>query len=586
MKEYKENSLIDKRTHHILFVISGISFIGIIVLLALTTTPFEDTVFFFSQIQTQYLLADVLTLILGFFGFLYYFILPGLTYILTLNPIGLKVTPKRLMVVLLYSSLGNYFGLWIGMIINTPIVGLIIPLLLFCLIFIGTTVLKIIEQPSEPTISLKLEKPEIVTKLNLTVLMGILVIALSFIIRFIMFNANVIEYSDIMDYDLQVRSISMNDFFLNPDFAARAPLYAMYAYLFSFFVPTYFASLKIVSFMFSFILLIPAYSIVTSLFQNSESKKPQHTAILLLLIYPWTMLMASVALQDILLTFYVMGFIALILQKDYQLTLLSSIPAALAFLSRYSLGILGPLGFLYIIIRDRKKGIKSSILFSLSWAIIVGSWIVRNLIVAGVPFSTTDEGLFEIANFIPGLRNIAIELLFDRIGMNTLAVWIPVGIFGLLLLRSKEGRNRIKDFFTWDYIFIFLIVVAQILTIATFRSQQYRFLLSVIWLIPLLWLLVMEHFEIPGRLLLKYGWILFSVFQAFHLNRIYWVFDHGRLPAGRYPSVEAIIETIMPTIMNWMNVCIAVIVPITIIIILKLLLSQVSKNEAIEPSSQ
>ncbi len=588
MGENSSSVTLSEKTKHILFGISCISVIGVILLIMLTTSPIEDSTFFFSQILIQYILADFVTLLFGFIGFLFYFILPGLAYLLTLNPFGIAITPKRLLVVLLYSSTGNYFGLLLGMLIHIPVLGLITPLFLFCLMWIGTSVLNLIELPKEPTVIFKLVKPRINKKLGLFALVGILVVSLSIIIRVIMFNVNVIEYSDVLDYHHQIVSISINDFLQNPYFAARAPLYAMYAYLFGFFIPTPLAILKIISFMFSFLLLIPAYSIVSSLRKNSNSASTHQYVLILLLIYPWTMMMASVALQDILLTFYVMVFIALILKEDKVLTIASSFAAGLAFLCRYSLGILGPLGLIYIIYRDRKEGIKSSILFVVFWTITVGSWIIRNLFVAGVPFSTTDEGMFDISHFIPGLINLAKELSLYRIGMNSLALWIPVVIIGLLFIRSISGRNKIRQFFTRDYIFIYLIMILQILTIATFRSQQYRFLLSVIWFIPIIWVLVVESFEIPGKRLLTLGWILFSISHAFHLNRIYWVFDESRLPEGRYPFDYRVIETIMPTITNWNNVVLTLCVGCILIILLKIaspLQSKISNSSSIDKNT-
>jgi len=583
MGENETSEILTEKTRRILFGISCISLIGAIILIVLTTSPIEDSIFFFSEIQIQFILADFATLFFGFIGFLYYFILPGLAYLLTLNPFGLALTTKRLILILMYSSTGNYFGLLFGMFIQAPVLGLILPLFLFFLMFIGVSVLNLIEQPKKPIVIFKIAKPHVSKKLGLFSLLGILVISLSIIIRLIMFNANVIEYSDVLDYDHQIVSIAINDFLQNPNFAARAPLYAMYAYLFGLFVPTPLASLKVISFMFSFLLLIPAYSIVSSLRKNQDSTVTHQYVLILLLIYPWTMLMASVALQDTLLTFYVMAFIALILKEGKVLTIASSFAAGLAFLCRYSLGILGPLGFVYIIYRNRKEGIKSSILFIVFWAISAGSWIIRNMLVAGVPFSTTDEGMFDISHFIPGLINIAKEIGLDRIGMNSLAFWIPVVIIGLLFIRSTSGRNKIKQFFSRDYIFIYLIMILQILTIATFRTQQYRFLLSVIWFIPLIWVLVIEGFEIPGKRLLTLGWILFSISHAFNLNRIYWVFDQSRLPEGRYPFDYNVIQTIMPTITNWINVVLAIGVACMLTILLKIAIPLQSKKS--DPSS-
>jgi hypothetical protein len=404
--------------------------------------------------------------------------------------------------------------------------------------------------PVEPILKFELKKPDLTFLRNSIVLIGLVVFLTSLAIRFIMFNANVVEYSDVLDYHQQIEAIAANDFLGNSDFASRAPLYAMYSYLFSFFIPTPLASLKIVSFMFGFLLLIPAYSIIQTLLLRRGTSNAKLLTLSLLLIYPWTMMMASVALQDILLTFYVMTFVALILRKDDIDIYAAAGAGALAFLSRYSLGILGPIGFLYLTIRDRREGLLRSFSFGFIWASISGSWIVRNLLVAGVPFSTTDEGLFSIDQFIPGLINIAKFLTMDRHGINTLTLWIPIGIVFLLLLRSESGRHNIKQFFTLDYLFIYLIILGQIITIASFKSQQYRFLLSAIWIIPIFYIMFLERFNIPGKIMLVGGWILFSLSYVFYLNRIYWVFDQGRLPLGRYPGPSSLIDPMMPTLLN------------------------------------
>jgi len=384
-----------------------------------------------------------------------------------------------------------------------------------------------------------------------------------------MFNANVVEYSDVLDYHQQIESIAINDFLDNPNFAARAPLYAMFAYLFGFFTPTPLASLKIVSFMFGFLLLIPASSIVVSLLKKKVSTNAMTLTLVLLLLYPWTMMMASVALQDILLTFYVMSFVALILRNDNIDIIGAACAGSLAFLTRYSLGILGPLGFIFLIIRDRREGLKRSLTFGFIWFTISGSWIVRNLIVAGVPFSTVDEGLFDISQVGPGLINIIKELTMDRHGMNTLALWIPIVIGLLFLLKSDTGRSKIKQFLTRDYLFIYLILIGQIVTIAIFKSQQYRFILSVIWFIPIIYIVLLEKLKLPAKHILVFGWILFSISHTLHLNRIYWVFDQGRLPVGGYPGPISVISPIMPTISNLWNFSIGIFIISFLIILMK-----------------
>jgi hypothetical protein len=534
--------------------------------------------FFVTQVNVDLLLIDFTIIVFGLVAFVYFFVLPGLPWILTSNPFGVSLNPRVLLFILMYASVGNYIGLLIGMLVGLPIIGLICPLFLVLASILFSLFRNIQSLPKEPSIKLEMKKPEFVFLRNSIVLVGIVVFLSSLAIRFIMFNTNVVEYSDVLDYHQQIEAIASNDFLSNSYFASRAPLYAMFAYLFEFFIPTPLASLKIVSFMFGFLLLIPAYSIIQSLLVKRGTSNAKVLTLSLLLIYPWTMTMASVGLQDILLTFYVMSFVALILRTDDVDILAAAGAGALAFLSRYSLGILGPIGFIYLIVRDRREGLLRSISFGFIWSIIAGSWIVRNVLVAGVPFSTVDEGLFNLDQFIPGLINIAKFIAMDRHGMNTLALWIPIAIGFLMLLRSETGRQKIRQFFTLDYLFIYLIIIGQVITIATFRSQQYRFLLSAIWLIPIVYIICLERFEIPGKRLLVAGWVLFSLSHVFNLNRVYWVFDQGRLPLGRYPGPSSLISSVFPSVSNGLILSVAILVSVILFIAMRTILQSDQRN--------
>ncbi|TFH05182.1 MAG: hypothetical protein E4H14_13260, partial [Candidatus Thorarchaeota archaeon] len=311
-------------------------------------------------------------------------------------------------------------------------------------------------------------------RISYIAIVGMIVIVFSLVMRYILFNSNIVEFSDVLDYHHQIESISSSDFLLNPGFAARAPLYAMYGYLFTFFTPTILTSLKVVSFMYSLLLFAPAYSIVRSLTRNKDSPFIKFAFPVIFAIYPWTMIMASVALQDILLTFYVMSFVALILIQEQKGTLAASVAAGLAFLCRYSAGVLGPLGFVFLLIRNRKEGLRNSFEFLVIWAVIAGSWILRNLVIVGVPFSTTDEGLFSLSYLIPGLVNVMSELGLDRHAMNSVVLWIPIILMGLYYLQTAAGREKIKVYLTVDYLFIYLVLLGQIGTVVLFFSQQYR----------------------------------------------------------------------------------------------------------------
>ncbi len=519
------------------------SIIGLVILILLTTEPLLDVPFLFEQIHGDALLIDFTIILFGFVGFLYFFILPGIPVLISGRTVRLE--PRIILLVTMYSGVGNYAIGYLSMLFGVPVLGLIAPQLLLVGMVITKYIFDLhIDVKDENRVKFSLKRVDF----NSVLIIGLLVVIISLIIRFILFNSNIVEYSDVIDYHQQIESIDSNDFLFNSGFAARAPLYAMYGYLFTFFVPTILASLKIVSFMYSLFLFVPAVSIISSLSKKRDSPFIRIVFPILFIIYPWTMIMASVALQDILLTFYVMSFVALILLQGKLETLAAAIAAGLAFLCRYSAGFLGPLGFVFLLYRDRGKNDRKSIFFLLIWVAIAGSWILRNLLVAGVPFSTTDEGLFSLSYLIPGIGNVLRELGLDRHAMNTITLWIPIVVAVLFSLRNEAGRVKIKSYLSAEYIFIFLVILGQIGTIVLFFSQQYRFLLSVIWFIPVIWVLLMETFEIPHRNFLAAGWILFSIAHALHMTRINWVFYLGREPSSTGPY--EVISSIFPTITN------------------------------------
>jgi hypothetical protein len=538
------------RTSVLLYAVTLISLVALVILVLLTTNLMLDTVYFIDQIQLESFFIDIVVILFGGIGFVYYFILPGLPLLLLVDGQVLSSDYKRILMITVYSSVGNFAILLSGLLIGYPIIGAIAPLVLF----MTSLVFRILNDAKESKEELRqmgrIRWPHIRKKPSISAVAGIILISISLIIRLIIFNSNVVEYSDVIVYHNQIISISINDYLLNSEFTARAPLYTMFSYQMSFFTPTQLSGLKTVSFMFSILLLVPAISIMKTLSNNKNSVLVNIGFPVIFAIYPWNLMMASVALQDILLTYYIISFFALILLDERSTIIAAGITAGLAFLCRYSLGLLGPIGILYLAFRNHREGLRDTIGFSFLWAATVGTWILRNFLVAGVPFSTTDEGLFSLSNFIPGIINIVKQFSADRHGMNSATFWIPI-IVGLLLVSARESNfERIKRFFSLDYLFIYITLLGQMVVLAFFHSQQYRFMLSIIWFFPILWVLLMESFDIPGKNLMLLGWIFFSITHSINIFRNYWVFHMGRLPVASNLDLYNIMPAIMPAVGN------------------------------------
>jgi hypothetical protein len=577
-------SLFQKRLGLVLMIVSLISFVGLVLLTILTTTPLEDVAFFVQQIVAYSVGGDILVILSGSIGFIYFFMFPGLPFFINLENFEVSHDPKDFLIAAMYSGAGNYAILLFGMLVGLPLIGFAGPLILLCIIICTRGIFHDIKTSITPSSTNRISLKNFTKMFGLATLTIVGVFLVSIIIRFIIFNTNWVEYSDILVYHQQIVSIGSNNYLLNTRFTARAPLFTMFSYLFCFFTPSPLSSMKTVSFMFALVLMVPAISIVTTLTKNNKTKFLNHVFPILFLVYPWIMMMASVPLQDILLTFYVMSFVSLILLRGRKECVAAAIAAGLAFLCRYSLGILGPLGFIFLIYRDRKDGIKNSLTFLFIWAIITGSWIIRNLVVAGVPLSTTDEGLFNIASFVPGLINIIKEFGMDRHGMNTISLWIPIVLIAVIFVRSEEGREKIKSFLTRDYIFIYLVILAQIVTLSSFYSQQHRFMLSIIWFFPLIWVILADSFDVPGKYFLSLGWIIFSLAHTFNLTRIFWVFSQGRLPI-EFGGPAMVIYPLPPSIVNLGAVTVSLAIIVGFCIILAIMINPMLVKDSQEIQS-
>lgn len=576
-------SIIQKRLRLILLLISCVSNVGLLVLIFLTTTPSIDIIFFIQQVYIDSVLYDILVILSGIIGFFYFFIFPGLPFLVSFEDLSISRNPRDFLLATTFSGIGNYAILLVGILVGIPSIGIMSPLILLCVALSVREIFsnsKIVIGPSE-TFHLSLR--DLKKHLNSAFFLIFGFFLVSLVIRFVIFNSNIVEYSDVLMYHQQIVAISCNDYLFNTSFTARAPLFTAYSYLFSFFTPSPLAAMKTVSFTFSLVLIIPAISIVTTLTKSSSSSFIYRIFPILFIIYPWTTMMASVALQDILLTFYVMSFVALILSEGNKENTASAIAAGLAFLCRYSLGILGLLGFIFLIYRNRREGIKEYLAFLIIWATIVGSWIIRNLVVAGVLLSTTDEGLFSLTNLIPGLTNIIKEFGMDRHGMNSVALWIPIVVILVGYISSENGRKRIRPFLSSEYIFIYLMIIAQIVALSLFASQQYRFMLSIIWFFPIMWVILIDSFDVPGKYLLVVGWILFSFAHIFHLTRIYWVFSEGRLPIN-FGGPTMVIDALPLSITNLGAIILSLLLIIGFCAIIVLIINPKSMKDSQENS--
>ncbi|MHA2312971.1 MAG: hypothetical protein ACXADF_15895 [Candidatus Thorarchaeota archaeon] len=562
----------------VLYALTGISLIALAILVLLTTDPLGDSLFFIDQIRIDSILIDLNVILFGAIGFAYYFILPGLPLLIRSGGRWLSWDHKDILVATMYSGIGNYGVLLLAMAVGLPSLGVPAPLFLF-VAALGVRILMdrhgYLRLAIEP---MPFKWPQFRTYSSYAMIAGVILVVFSLIIRFSIFNSNVVEFSDVLVYHQQIISISFNDYLMNPNFTARAPLYTMFSYQFSYFTPTPLASLKAISFMYSLLLFVPAFSIMQTLSKNRNSVFIRIGFPVLFAIYPWNMMMASVALQDILLTFYVMSFVALILISEQKTVIAAGIAAGLSFLCRYSLGILGPLGFLYLAVRDRRTRVGTTFAYGFLWSAIAGTWIFRNLAVAGVPFSTTDEGLFSLSNFVPGIINIVKEFGMDRHGMNSATLWFTIIIGVLYLFRKNQDRSKIRAFFSLDYIFIYIILFGQIITLSFFFSQQYRFMLSIIWFFPVLWILLMDTFDMPGKHLMLSGWIFFSITHSMNIVRNYWVFYLGRLPVGSSSGPFIVVPAIMPTLANFIAVLMSLSIVLIFTVLSRIALMPLIKN--------
>ena len=133
MVETSNESEYSERTKSGLLLSSIIAIVALLILIVLTTDPIQDILFFATQVNIDSLLIDFTIIAFGLIAFLYYFILPGLPWLLTSNPFGVTFNPRVLLFISMYSSVGNYVGLLIGMLVGIPTIGLVSPLILVLL---------------------------------------------------------------------------------------------------------------------------------------------------------------------------------------------------------------------------------------------------------------------------------------------------------------------------------------------------------------------------------------------------------------------------------------------------------------------
>jgi len=157
MLDQSNESHFSERFGSILFVSSIMTIVALFILIIYTTDPIQDLLFFVTQVNIDSLLIDFTVILFGLVAFLYYFILPGLPWLLTRNPFGISLNPRVLLIVSMYSGVGNYIGLLIGMLIGIPIFGLISPLILVLFSIVFNLVRGIQSLPKETPIQSPLE---------------------------------------------------------------------------------------------------------------------------------------------------------------------------------------------------------------------------------------------------------------------------------------------------------------------------------------------------------------------------------------------------------------------------------------------
>ncbi|MFW9920850.1 MAG: hypothetical protein ACFFED_14720 [Candidatus Thorarchaeota archaeon] len=545
------------------------------------TAPSEDFLYIISRIKFESLATSFYNIIMGLLSFIFFLVVPGLPFFMKCIDGNIKNLEISLIFCIVYASVGMYFWILFLMIINASVLTPFGPFLLLSLALhlpsIGTKPKKRSENDEVQTqgiFGVKI-KPQIGAFL--------FVFLLIVLFRVLLYSIYVVEFSDGLIYDFHINAIANNSYLRDPEFARRAPLYSIIAYQFSWFLPTAIDALKCVSFVFSLAIIFPAISIMKTL--SGKEKIDTGTYILLVLIlftYSWINLLSVVNLQDVLLSFYTISFIAIMLTKEAFSEILGGACGALAFLSRYSLGVLAPIGFLFILVHKENHRIRIGLRFIITWSLIAISWILRNLLVAGVLLSITDEARLSLNHLYNGLTNSIAHLLMNDIyGVNMLIVWIPAAIMLVLSFFRRQGRKHLAPFYSREYAFIFLVMVSQIFVISLFESYQSRFLLSVIWIIPIFWIHLNTKLNVQGIGILALGWIVFNMLHCINIFRVYWLFTEGVLPPGDWTWDYQISEAMMPT---ELNVVMGLISLISLLVV-STLLSKIGKEVGVNPYS-
>jgi hypothetical protein len=563
-----------------------VEFLGVLVtIIAITITAYfilisdmlNSLAFMSQQISSINFGADIISLSFGIAGFFYIFFLPGLPLLRNMNTNDLYDVAKYMTIATTYSGIGCYVSMYILMALGASIIFpivpgiLILPALLFSQRIKGSLVLE------TPVVKVASDSSQHNRWIIIVLLALVTIVAL--FIRQVVFSSFVVEYSDGLEYHQMMNDILRNNYLLNETDVNWAPLYPLFGSLLSLFTSSPLVALKSLSFCFSFLLIAPSILLVDSLIKEPGMKsKASLLTVFLLLTYPWFNIMAGVNLQDIAAVYFTAASVALLFSKKVPIEFSAS-AAGLAFLTRYSLGVIGPISFLFLLGFGRSR-FREAFRYAIVWSTIIGSWIVRNFLVGGVLLSSGDEGRFSLDYFQGGIISLAGRIALDIQTMNPGAIWLPLGLLVIIMFLTVSKRGLLKaTLLSKEMILIWAILIIQGIILSLFESHQERFMLTLFYFLPIIWCSLAIKWELKLSNALAFGWAMWGTCFSIVLNHTYWYVAHGRLPVGDVTYSYQIVEASFPSISNIAFTAVALIVSLLVILSIKLL-GQGSKNSS------
>jgi hypothetical protein len=555
-----------------------VEFLGVLVtIIAITITAYfilisdmlNSLAFMSQQISSINFGADIISLSFGIAGFFYIFFLPGLPLLRNMNTNDLYDVAKYMTIATTYSGIGCYVSMYILMALGASIIFpivpgiLILPALLFSQRIKGSLVLE------TPVVKVASDSSQHNRWIIIVLLALVTIVAL--FIRQVVFSSFVVEYSDGLEYHQMIDDILRNDYLFNEADVNWAPLYPLFGSLLSLFTSSPLVALKSLSFCFSFLLIAPSILLVDS-FVKEPGMKSRATllTVFLLLTYPWFNIMAGVNLQDIIAVYFTAASVALLFSSKVPIEFSAS-AAGLAFLTRYTLGVIGPISFLFLLGFGRSR-LRDAFRYAIIWSILIGSWVVRNFLVGGVLLSSGDEGRFSLEYLQGGIISLAGRIALDIQTMNPGVLWLPLGflVIVIFLTASKRGLLR-ATLLSREMILIWAIIIIQGIILSLFESHQERFMLTIFYFLPIIWCSLATKWELKFSNALVFGWALWGTCFSIVLNYTYWYVANGRLPVGDVTYSYHIVEATFPSISSIAFTTVALTVSLLAILSMELL---------------